>query len=237
MKAETEELMLLNCGAGEDSWESGQQDIKPVNPKGNHSWISIGRTDVEAETPILWPPDAKSRLTGKDPDAGTDCGQEKGATEDEMVGWHQQLNGYEFEQTPGNGERWGSLACYSLMGSQKVRHGLATEQQHRSCAKSLSHIQHFVTLGSSVHGTLQARILEWVAISFSKGSSQPRDRTQVSPHCRWILYHLSHKGSPQILQTWITGYQTIEIIQPTSSKEYFSTVWRASCVSFHPPIA
>ena len=74
------------------------KEIKPVNPKGNQSWIFIGRTDAEAETPILWPPDAKNWLIRKDPDAGKDWRQEeKGMTEDEMVEWHHQLNGYEFE--------------------------------------------------------------------------------------------------------------------------------------------
>ena len=85
--------------------------IKPVNPKGNQSWIFIGSTDTEV--PILWPPDAKSRLLGKDLDAEKDWRQEKGATEDEMVGWHPQLNGQEFEQTPGDSEEHGSLACCS----------------------------------------------------------------------------------------------------------------------------
>ena len=147
-KLSTEELMLLNCGVGEDSWESlGLQGDQPVNPKGNQSWIFIGRTDVEAETPILWPPDAHLAARGKshgfspvaagtwgifssyggmilqssclfsdvrtpvslrgtpqnwlirkDPDAGKDWRQEeKGTTEDEMVGWHHWLNGHEFE--------------------------------------------------------------------------------------------------------------------------------------------
>ena len=77
--------------------------IKSVNPKGNQSWIFIGRTDAEAETLILWPPDAKSWLIGKDPDDGKDWGQEKGLTEDEMVGWHHWLNGHEFEQALGFG--------------------------------------------------------------------------------------------------------------------------------------
>ena len=72
--------------------------IQPVNPKRNQSWIFIGRTDAEAETPILWPPDGKKLLTGKDPDAGKDWRwQEKGMTEDEMVGWHHRVNGHEFE--------------------------------------------------------------------------------------------------------------------------------------------
>ena len=72
------------------------QEIQPVHPKGDQPWMVIGRTDVEAETPILWPPDAKSWLIWKDPDAGKDWGQEKGTTKDEMVGWHHWLNGYEF---------------------------------------------------------------------------------------------------------------------------------------------
>ena len=74
------------------------KEIKPVSPKGNQFWIFIGRTDVEAETPILWPPDVKNWLIGKDPDAGKDLRwEEKGTTEDEMVGWHHQLDGHEIE--------------------------------------------------------------------------------------------------------------------------------------------
>ena len=89
------------------------KEIKPVNPKGNQSWIFVGRTAAEAETPILWPPDAKSQLIGKDIDAGKDWGQEKGVTEDERVGWHHWLNEHVFDQTPGDGEGQGSLACCS----------------------------------------------------------------------------------------------------------------------------
>ena len=74
------------------------KEVQPVHPKGDKSWVFIGRTDVEAETPILWPPDAKNRLSGKDPDAGKDGRQkEKGMTEDEMVGWRQRLYGHEFD--------------------------------------------------------------------------------------------------------------------------------------------
>ena len=77
------------------------KEIQPVHPKGGQSWLFIGRTDAEAETPILWPPDSKSWLTGEDPDAGRDWGQEeKGMTEDEMVGYQHQLDGHEFEQAP-----------------------------------------------------------------------------------------------------------------------------------------
>ena len=101
--------MLSNCGVGEDSWESfGLQ----VNPKGNQSWIFIRRIDAEADTPILWPPDAKSWLIGKDPHVGKDWRQEeKGTAEDEMVGWHHQLDEHEFEQALGTGDGEGSLAC------------------------------------------------------------------------------------------------------------------------------
>ena len=74
------------------------KEIQPVHSEGDQSWVFFGRTDVEAETPILWPLDAKSRLVGKDPNAGRDWGQEeKGTTEEEMAGWHHQLNGREFE--------------------------------------------------------------------------------------------------------------------------------------------
>ena len=81
------------------------KEIKPVNPKGNQSWVVIGRTDAEAETLIFWPFDAKNWLLGKDPDAGKDWRQEeKGMIEDEMVGWYHQLNGHEFEKTLGVGD-------------------------------------------------------------------------------------------------------------------------------------
>ena len=96
------------------------KEIKLVNPKGIQPWIFIGRTNAETEAPILWPPDAKSQLTGKDPDAGKDWRQEKGRTEDEMVGWHHQLNGLELEQTPGDGDGQGSLACCSLWGREET---------------------------------------------------------------------------------------------------------------------
>ena len=90
------------------------KEIKPVNPKGNQSWIFIGRPDAEAEAAILWPLDVKYWLIGKDPHAGKDWRQEeKGMTEDEMVGWHYLLNGHEFEQAPGVGDGQESLACCS----------------------------------------------------------------------------------------------------------------------------
>ena len=95
------------------------KDIKPINPKGNQSWIFIGRTDAEAETPIIWPLDVKNWLIWKDPDAGKDWRQEKGVTEDEMVGWHYRLDGHEFEQALGVGDGQGSLAWGSPWGRKE----------------------------------------------------------------------------------------------------------------------
>ena len=112
--------MLLNCGVGEDSWESlALQGDQTSQSKGNQSWIFIGRTDAEA--PILWPPDAENWLTGKDPDAGRDWGQEeKGLTEDEMAGWHHRLDGREFEWTLGVGDGQGGLTCCNSRGRKEL---------------------------------------------------------------------------------------------------------------------
>ena len=96
------------------------KEIKPVNPKGNQPWIFIGRTDAEAETPILWPPDVKNSLIWKDPDARKDWRQEvKGTTEDEMAGWHHQLDGHGFGWTPGIGDGQGGLACCNSWGCKE----------------------------------------------------------------------------------------------------------------------
>ena len=113
--------MLLNCGVGEDSWEFLDcKEIQPVHPKRDQSWIFIGGTDVEAETPILWPPDAKNWFIWRDPDAGKDWGQEdKGMTEVEMVGWHHWLNGHGFGWTPGVGDGQGGLACCDSWGRKE----------------------------------------------------------------------------------------------------------------------
>ena len=107
--------MFFNCGVGQDS------EIQPVYPKADHSWVFIGRTDVEAETPILWPPDAKSWLIWKDPDAGKDSAQkEKGTTEDEMAGWHHWLDGCESEWTLGVGDGQGGLVCCDSWGHKEL---------------------------------------------------------------------------------------------------------------------
>ena len=120
-KLSTEELMLLNCGVGEDSWESlGLQEDPTSHSEGDQPWVLFGRTDAKAETPILWPPHTKSWLIGKDPDAGRDLGQEeKGTIEDEMTGWHHQFNGHESEWTPEVGDGQGGLACCDSWGRKE----------------------------------------------------------------------------------------------------------------------
>ena len=123
--------MLLNCGIGEDSWESiGLWEIQPVHPKGNQFWIFIVRTDTEAETPILWWPDAKNWLIWKDPDAGKDWRQEeRRTTEDEMVGWHHLQWTWVWA---GSGCWWqtGKPGVSQYMGSQRVGHDWAELKAH-----------------------------------------------------------------------------------------------------------
>ena len=113
------------------------KETQTVNPKGNQLWIFIGRTDAEAETPILWPPDVKRWLTGKDPDAGKNWRQEKGTKEDKMAGWHHQLNGHRCEQTLGSSEGPGSLVCCSPQHC-RIGHDWETEQRHNSFQVSTS---------------------------------------------------------------------------------------------------
>ena len=120
-KLSTEELMLLKCGFGEDSWESLDcKEIQPVHSEGDQPWDFFGRTDAKAETLVLWPPDENNWLIWKDPDAGKDWGQEeKGTTEDEMVGWHHRLDGHGFGWTPGVGDGQGDLACCGSWGHKE----------------------------------------------------------------------------------------------------------------------
>ena len=114
--------MLLNCDAEVNAWESlGLQGDQTSQSYRKSTFLFFGRTDAEAEAPIFWPPDVKSWLTGKNPDAGKDWGQEeKRATQDEIVGWHHWLRAHEFEQTPGDSEGEGSLASCSPWGGKEL---------------------------------------------------------------------------------------------------------------------
>ena len=169
------------------------KEIQPVHPKGDQSWMFIGGTDVEAQTPILWPPDVKSWLIWKDPDAGKDWGQEdKGMTEDEMVGWHHRLDGHGFAWTLGVGDGQGGLACCGSWGRKEsdtterlnwtdsFSHTVDFWIQSWGKLSHFSRVQPFSSLWTVDRlalpsiGILQARILEWVAMPSSRGSSQPR---------------------------------------------------------------
>ena len=133
------------------------KEIQPVHPKGNQFWIFIERTDVEVETPILWPPDVKNWLIGRDPYAGKDWRQEeKGTTEGEMVGWHHRLDGHVFEQTSGVGDGQGSLACCSPWGRKEsvmtewLKWTDNNKNNERQRLKSKKQIQHGVRINSSL---------------------------------------------------------------------------------------
>ena len=191
------------------------KEIQPVHPKGDQSWVFIGRTDLEAETPVLWLPDVKSWLIWKDPDAGKDWGQEeKGTTEDEMVGWHHWLNGHEFGKLQelvmdreaghaavhGVTKSWTQLSDWTELNSTgRVR--LANYSLFCNIVKVaqlcliLCDPMNCSLLGSSVHGIFQARVLEWVAISFCRASSWPRDWSWVSRSVGRCFYPLSHLRS------------------------------------------
>ena len=120
-KLSTEELMLLNCGLEKTLGSPLDcKEIQPVHSEGDQPWVFFGGNDAEAESPVLWPPHAKSWLIGKDPDAGRDWGQEeKGTTEDEMAGWHHRLDVCESEWTPGVGDGQGGLACCDSWGHKE----------------------------------------------------------------------------------------------------------------------
>ena len=229
----TEELMLSNCGAGEDlilripqtAWRSNQSILKDINPQYSLEGLMLKlklqyfghlmrRTDSLEKTLML----------------GKIKGQRRGLTEDEMVGWHHQVNGHEFEQTLGDSEGQGSLACCSSWGckesdtlrlnsssstltdslwllclgrwqgqKQEDKSGmhfhlpligrLEQECMHAQSCPTLCDPMDYSLPGSSVHGIIQARILEWVAISFSRRSSRPRDQTCISCIGSWILNH------------------------------------------------
>ena len=139
--------MHLNCVVLEKTLKSPLdcKEIKPVKPKGNQSLIFIERTEAENKTPILWPPDAKNWLIGKDRDAGKDWKQEKGVTQDEMVGRHHRLNGHEFEQASGAGDGQGSLACFSPWSRKESD---VTEQPNWTELSSVVNGFHYVNIWS-----------------------------------------------------------------------------------------
>ena len=157
------------------------EEIQPDHSEGDQSWVFFGRTDAEAETPILWLPHVKSWLIGKDPDAGRDWGQEeKGTTEDEMAGWHHRLNGREFEWTPGvgDGQRAFHLARFMALYKHPLKLWLLFVVLHDVClvtqlCPTLCDPMDCSLPGSSTHGILQAGILEWVTMPPTPSGNLP----------------------------------------------------------------
>ena len=192
------------------------KEIQPIHPKGNQSWIFIGRADAEAETPIFWPPDTKNWFTGKDPDAGKDWRQkEKGTTEDEMVGWHHWPNGHEFEQTLGDGERQGGLTCCSPWGHKELDTTKCLNNNHTKgfCLQSRRHRLPlwvvkiiFLEEGTSTHfsipawrtpwaqepGGLQSMGLQRVGHNWSNWAHNP---TKISEKITWDKGNSHDKSS------------------------------------------
>ena len=173
------------------------KDIQPVHSKGDQSWVFIVKTDVEAQTPILWPPDAKGWLIWKDPDARNDLRWEKkGKTEDEMVGLQHQLNGYEFESTLAIGHGQGALASCSPWGHQKSDMAEPLKWTELNCCCDLVTKSYMFFCDSMdfsppspfVHWIYQVRMPEWIVIFISRGSPQPRNWAHVSCIGRWIIY-------------------------------------------------
>ena len=167
------------------------QETKPVNPKGNQSWIFIGRTDAEA--PTLWSPDEKSQLIGKVPDAGKDWRrEEKGTTEDDMVGWHHQLNGHEFEQALEDGDGRGSLACCTPWGCKESD---TTEQLTNNNKKLFTRVYPRNSFPPS-QPVLTFKSLYGILFSLVTGSEVPfLSFVSCSAHCPHLTLIMKYKKS------------------------------------------
>ena len=173
-KLSTKELMLLNCGV-EKTLESPLdcKETQPVHPKGDQSWVFLGRNDAKTETPVLWPPHAKSWLIGKDSDAGRDCGQEeKGTTEDEMAGWHHWLDGHEFEWTLGVGDGQGGLRSDQLLSRVRlfVTQWIAAHQASLSITNSRSSLRLNLASCNSLGGkeSNMTERLKWTELNWTE---------------------------------------------------------------------
>ena len=189
--------MLLNCGVGK-KFESPLdcKEIQPVN-KGNQSWMFIGRTETETETTILWPPDVKDWLIGKDPDPRKDQRREKkGETEDEMVGWHYRHDGHEFEQAPGVGDGQRSLGMLQSMGSQKLRQDWVTELN-----EILTYLIPIIFQPNSMDRTqgvselLKAGkiLMGWTCVYFVSGGREIGLLCILDQNLKWILTNQKQK--------------------------------------------
>jgi len=166
------------------------KEIQPVNPKGNQSWIYIGRTDAKPEIPILWLPDVKNQLIGKEPDAGKNWRQEKkDMTEDEMVGWHHWLDGHGFEQTPGDSIANGSLACCSPWG---LKESDTTEPLNWNWTEYM-----YVFFIQGIHYTLYAGH-HLQALGPFRETRQPKTRKTQTNSSSWVRTNTYTTSGPNI---------------------------------------
>ena len=205
-------------------------NISPSNEssgKGDQSWVFTGRTDVEAETPIFWPPDVKSWLIWKDPDAGKDWGQEeKGRTEDEMVGWHHRLNGQEFGWTPGVGDGQGGLACCSSWGRKESD---TTEQLNwTELNPLLSVLHHLICAVVSFMGYVNTVVLRSDLLPRPQPSSPTASAvaslaSQIPFHCSSSLFLVYFSFlNYQMRRSWLN----ISLCERTLTQAYWeSMVW------------
>ena len=153
--------------------------MQPVHSKGDHSWVFFGRNDAKGEAPVLWSPDAKNWLIGKDPDDGKDWRQEeKRMTEDELAGWYHRLNGHEFEQTAGVGDGQGSLVCCKSWGREE---------------SDMTEWLNWTELNSPQNSPGQN--IEVGSLSIFQGIFPTQGLNPGLPCSRQILYQLSHQGS------------------------------------------
>ena len=219
---------LLNCGVGEDSWEflglQGDQTIS--NPKRNQSWIFTGRTDAEAEAPILWPPDVKNWLIGKDPDAGKDWRQEeKGMTEDEMFGWHHWLNGHKFEQALGISDEQGSLACCSPWGCKESDTTEQLNWTELSVLKSRA-----ITLPTNIH-IVKAKIFPVVIYGCVSWTIKKAECLRINAFKLWCWRRLwvpwTARRSDQSMLKEINPEYSLEGLMLKLNLQYFGhLMWR-----------
>ena len=200
------------------------KEIQPVHPKGDQSWVFIRWTDVEAEPPILWPPDVKCWLVWKDPDAEKDWGQEeKGTTEDGMVRWDHRLSGHEFEQTLGDNKGQGSLACCSPWGGKEVWYDWVSEQQQwvdYTCGQL--GLRHIGDLWRVAQNMLQSCSTQNISINFHQALVEDCSQGFLTMWHIWAVWALTEKS----LRQNIPGASKKAALGENEKKKWMLKVYR-----------